>query len=455
MLHNLPPDRARRFELDRESVREVNPAAVWCCVSALGSDGPERRLTAFDLVAQALSGLLLANAHGAESPSPSAPAGSRWPTSPPGCWRRSPCSPGLVGRRPRAAAPGIEVSLLGAALAVQAQRFVSVEALDRRRRASQRTGGPRRPPTTSSGQARRPPRARRARALLPRLRAPPTASSCSPACTSASGGRRRDARASRIRGRPTRRRLPPTTPSARAGWSWWRSSSAGCAAEPAGDWIRRFRAAGVPASEVQPAGPAVRARPGRRQRARRTTRGARRRRRRCGCSARVFKVDGVATTPGGPIPRLGEHTEEVLSQCTSQSQRERAARRGARVRRQRRRTCGSPRADSGQGWTPGAPRPTRRRPTARRRAARARLDVGRDDPELVACAGLGAVELGRGGGAGAPTRPAARRGARGRRAAALPGARRVVPARLGGELVVAPVLRLSRLPSTAACRCAA
>ena len=70
VLHNLPPDRARRFELDRDSVRALNPAAVWCCVSALGSDGPEASLTAFDLVAQALSGLLMAGARDSDRDSP-------------------------------------------------------------------------------------------------------------------------------------------------------------------------------------------------------------------------------------------------------------------------------------------------------------------------------------------------------------------------------------------------
>src|SRR5439155_12620198 len=29
VLHNFPADRARRFALDRESVRAANPAAVW------------------------------------------------------------------------------------------------------------------------------------------------------------------------------------------------------------------------------------------------------------------------------------------------------------------------------------------------------------------------------------------------------------------------------------------
>jgi hypothetical protein len=31
----------------------------------------------------------------------------------------------------------------------------------------------------------------------------------------------------------------------------------------------------------------------------------------------VFKVDDV-TGPVGPIPGLGEHTEEVLNECTAQ-----------------------------------------------------------------------------------------------------------------------------------------
>jgi crotonobetainyl-CoA:carnitine CoA-transferase CaiB-like acyl-CoA transferase len=62
VIHNLPPERATRFGLDREAVAAVNPRCVWCVVSALGTDGPEAGLTAFDLVAQALSGLLLADA---------------------------------------------------------------------------------------------------------------------------------------------------------------------------------------------------------------------------------------------------------------------------------------------------------------------------------------------------------------------------------------------------------
>ena len=54
VVHNFPPERAARFGLDRQSVHETNPQTVWCCVSALGSEGPDAAVTAFDLVAQAL-----------------------------------------------------------------------------------------------------------------------------------------------------------------------------------------------------------------------------------------------------------------------------------------------------------------------------------------------------------------------------------------------------------------
>jgi crotonobetainyl-CoA:carnitine CoA-transferase CaiB-like acyl-CoA transferase len=128
VLHNLPEPRASEFELDRESVREANPDAVWCCVSALGSDGPDGDVTAFDLVAQALSGLLFANAHPAD-PVPQRAGGIAMADFTAGLLATIAVLGGLVGRG-RATAPALEVSLLGAALAVQAQRFVSVTDVD-------------------------------------------------------------------------------------------------------------------------------------------------------------------------------------------------------------------------------------------------------------------------------------------------------------------------------------
>ncbi|HWD65155.1 MAG TPA: CoA transferase [Solirubrobacteraceae bacterium] len=128
VLHNLPERRAQAFGLDREAVREVNPGAVWCCVSAFGSEGPEAAINAFDLVAQAASGLLFANAHPADSV-PQRAGGIAMADFTAGLLAAIAVLGGLLGRE-RAAAPGVEVSLLGAALAVQAQRFVSVDGFD-------------------------------------------------------------------------------------------------------------------------------------------------------------------------------------------------------------------------------------------------------------------------------------------------------------------------------------
>ena len=177
VLHNFPPERALAFGLDRERVRSVNPRAVWCAVSALGSDGPDAQLNAFDLIAQALSGLLLADLRGgdtvprraggiamadftagllaaiavlgglfaAEHERGSAPGlggqagGLGDPAAGPGPAAHD--AEGSAhdtegsGHDAEGSAPGIEVSLLGAALAVQAQRFVSVEPLDAAARA--------------------------------------------------------------------------------------------------------------------------------------------------------------------------------------------------------------------------------------------------------------------------------------------------------------------------------
>ena len=129
VLHNFPVRRAERFGLDRESVRDANPSAVWCCVSALGSDGPEAALSAFDLIAQALSGLLVAGAQESDS-IPRRAGGIAMADFTAGLLAVIAVLAGLV-ERGRDRARGFEVSLLGAALAVQAQRFVSVEALDR------------------------------------------------------------------------------------------------------------------------------------------------------------------------------------------------------------------------------------------------------------------------------------------------------------------------------------
>ena len=124
VVHNMPPARAESFGLDRESVRFANPVAVWCCVSAFGSEGPDAGRLGYDLIAQALSGLLLADARTGDDV-PRRSGGIAMADLTAGLLVCVSVLAGLQGRD-RSYAPGVEVSLLGAALAVQVQRFVGL-----------------------------------------------------------------------------------------------------------------------------------------------------------------------------------------------------------------------------------------------------------------------------------------------------------------------------------------
>ena len=292
VLHNLPPDRARRFELDRERVREINPAAVWCCVSALGSDGPEASLTAFDLVAQALSGLLMAGARDSDRV-PQRAGGIAMADFTAGLLAAIAVLAGLLGRG-RDGASGLEVSLLGAALAVQAQRFVSVES-DSSPAAARARGGD--------------------DELEPYYRAYAAADGFFVlACLN----HHQRAAAAAVVGVEDPWVANPQAPPASAQERERRLKLVAeferrLAAEPAAGWVQRFRAAGVPASEVRQleqlfdhdqvqanglvqtvehegVGPVK-------------------------LLGSLFKIDGAVAAAGRSIPALGEHTEEVLAEC--------------------------------------------------------------------------------------------------------------------------------------------
>ena len=213
---------------------------------------------------------------------------------------------GLVGRGD--AAPGVEVSLLGAALAVQAQRFVSVEALDGDARRA-RAAGPE--PATARDLAAHGARVRAAEELEPYYRAYRAADGFFVLTCLTEAQRHATLRCSawRTRSSPTRRRRPRRSgsgPRVRL----VRRFEAILAREPAVHWIRRLRAAGVPAAQVRtldqlyddpqalanglvqdvdaPGGESVRLLGG------------------------VFKVDGAPAGARRGVPALGEHTDEVL-----------------------------------------------------------------------------------------------------------------------------------------------
>jgi crotonobetainyl-CoA:carnitine CoA-transferase CaiB-like acyl-CoA transferase len=105
----------------------VNPSCVVVCVSAFGSDGPDSNRPAYDLIGQALSGLLLADPRPGDTV-PRRTGGLALADFTAGLLAALAVTAGLMGRGD--GAPEVEVSLLGAALALQAQRFVSVDGVD-------------------------------------------------------------------------------------------------------------------------------------------------------------------------------------------------------------------------------------------------------------------------------------------------------------------------------------
>ncbi len=127
VVHNCLAARARRFGLDREAVLAINPRCVWVNVSSFGSEGPDAERPAYDLISQALSGLLAAQPRLGDDV-PRRMGGLAVTDFMAGALAAVSVLAGLVSRDERAC--GIEVSLLGAALSLQAQRFVAPAAGD-------------------------------------------------------------------------------------------------------------------------------------------------------------------------------------------------------------------------------------------------------------------------------------------------------------------------------------
>jgi CoA:oxalate CoA-transferase len=58
VLDNLRPAQRARLGLDFETLKQVNPAVISCSLTGFGSDGPYRDRPAYDMVVQALSGVM-------------------------------------------------------------------------------------------------------------------------------------------------------------------------------------------------------------------------------------------------------------------------------------------------------------------------------------------------------------------------------------------------------------
>jgi formyl-CoA transferase len=58
LIENFTPGLMKRFGLDYETMREINPRLVYCSITAYGQDGPYRDRPGYDMVLSAVGGLM-------------------------------------------------------------------------------------------------------------------------------------------------------------------------------------------------------------------------------------------------------------------------------------------------------------------------------------------------------------------------------------------------------------
>ncbi len=126
VLHNFRPDRGTQFGLDWKSLHELSPRVVAGVITSFGPEGPLAGAPAYDLVAQARSGLLTAHA----SPGDTVPVragGIPMADLAAGFLLATGVLAALVRARETGQGDRVEVPLLAAAFAVQVQDLVWLE----------------------------------------------------------------------------------------------------------------------------------------------------------------------------------------------------------------------------------------------------------------------------------------------------------------------------------------
>jgi crotonobetainyl-CoA:carnitine CoA-transferase CaiB-like acyl-CoA transferase len=126
VLHNYAPGRATAFGLDWDALHAKHPALVVGVVTSFGPTGPLAGAPAYDLVAQARSGLLTAHA-GPGDTIPVRAGGIPLADLTAGHLLASSVLAALVAARTTGTGSVVDVSLLAAALAVQVQDLVWLE----------------------------------------------------------------------------------------------------------------------------------------------------------------------------------------------------------------------------------------------------------------------------------------------------------------------------------------
>lgn len=131
VIINYRPGVAQQLGIDYESLRGINPRIVYCENTAFGSRGPDAMKRGYDIVVQAMSGLMATNGKVSEGRPVVGPAFADLAT---GTMMAYAIAAALYARERTGEGQKIESTLMGTALLMQGG-FFQVEALDAERHA--------------------------------------------------------------------------------------------------------------------------------------------------------------------------------------------------------------------------------------------------------------------------------------------------------------------------------
>ena len=130
VLVNFRPDVAVKLGVDYEKLSEINPRLVYCEVTAYGREGPDAHRPGYDMVLQAMSGLMACETKIENGVPQQIWASPLIDTTAGFCLAWCVCG-ALYSREHTGTGQKVETSLLGASLALLGTRFLQVESLDR------------------------------------------------------------------------------------------------------------------------------------------------------------------------------------------------------------------------------------------------------------------------------------------------------------------------------------
>jgi CoA:oxalate CoA-transferase len=128
VLLNYRPDVPAKVKLDYETLSALNPRLIYCENTAFGRRGPDSYRPGYDIIIQAMSGLMAAQNKTVNGvPQVPALAAADFATAITMAWS---ISAALYAREKTGRGQKIEAALLGSALAIQTSRFTNIEAYD-------------------------------------------------------------------------------------------------------------------------------------------------------------------------------------------------------------------------------------------------------------------------------------------------------------------------------------